>query len=177
MLTATLQTLAAGLALLENTVTLARRLGEPPRSGEVNVSASVVVQRLPGEAFANTQLLLADLRQLRAELEAVGVDLSKSAIELEAEANWWRLRRNRVVHSIRPRLQGISDTFAVLFSDLVAVAQCYNVEELVSDVFKDGGEQQENIRALTEPGRPLKDIITVTENLVIQIADQLRAVR
>lgn len=173
MIVATLEALAAALALLNST----RELVRSTRAGPDALSASIVVQRLPGETFQMAERLRDDLRQLRADLQSAGVDLDRSAEELEADFDWWRLRRNRAVRNIRPRLQGVGDTLATLLNDLVAVAQCFRAEELIVQSYRDARNQQANIRTMTDPSRPVGRIIDEAEALVSDIAAQLGDMR
>ena len=160
---------AEALRLLNNLLSLLSLT----RAKSPQLASSLVVKRLPGEAYRAAQDLAGALRDWRADLKAAGVDLDRTLDDLMGDYDWWHFRRYRAVRNFRQRLAGLNSTFALLFDDVVAVALCFRAEELLVQSHKDAAARRQEIRAMVAPDRTLRQILDDAEALVEALLTQL----
>jgi len=161
-----------GLSVLNNLLKLIHQARE---TGNTDPSMAVLVEKLPGEAFAIASELAKQLRELKQNLIENEVDLSLSLDELESSYRWWQHQIDRVPRKANAQIEGLKNALVVLVDDFVAVARCAGMGDNVAGSYAIALEQKREIRNLANTSQPvgqlLDNLIQYVESIAAQFGD------
>ncbi|MEQ8228177.1 MAG: hypothetical protein RIA64_08835 [Rhodospirillales bacterium] len=164
-----------GLTVLKELIAMRERAAA---EGRPDPTMSALIEAMPAEAFKISQQIEAQLRELRQNLISNEIDLTQTADDILSSHWFWEHRFDRTPRRINELLEGLKNSLTVMADDFVAIARCSGQNELIGLSYSDSRETKSQLRQMTNPDRPvgeiLNDLIDFTEQVSAQLGNIAR---
>ena len=146
----------ASLSILDNIINLVR----DAKAKGARLSIADIMEKMPSEAFTLAGQIVTKVESLHEKLLQAKVDLGKTISQLEADTDWWRFKKYRLVRAFEAEMTGIARSVGHLFADAVAIAHCRKADRAIAKSFSDTSKQQEQLDGIVRRSVPVGKIIS-----------------